>query len=94
MNGSPHLAAGPGAGWDATLASVNVELVTRRGCHLCEDALRVLRELGLEPDQRDVDADPELFRLYDFRVPVVLVDGRVLGEGRLDRDALSRALRR
>jgi glutaredoxin len=71
---------------------VDVELVTRQGCHLCEDALALLRELGLEPHQRDVDGDPELFRLYDFRVPVVLAAGRVVGEGRLDRDALSRAL--
>ena len=73
---------------------MDVELVTRRGCHLCEDALGLLRRLGLEPRQRDVDSDPELSRLYEFRVPVVLVDGRVVGEGRLDRDALTRALRR
>jgi predicted thioredoxin/glutaredoxin len=73
---------------------VDVELVTRLGCHLCEDALGLLRDMGLEPRQRDVDADAELFRLYDFRVPVVLVDGRVVGEGRLDREALSRALGR
>jgi predicted thioredoxin/glutaredoxin len=73
---------------------VDVELVTRQGCHLCEDALGLLRDLGLEPRQRDVDADAELSRLYDFRVPVVLLDGRVIAEGRLDRDALSRALRR
>ena len=73
---------------------MDVELVTRRGCHLCEDALGLLRGLGLEPRQRDVDSDPELSRLYDFRVPVVLVDGRVVGEGRLDPDSLSRALRR
>jgi predicted thioredoxin/glutaredoxin len=73
---------------------VDVELVTRHGCHLCDDALGLLRELGLEPVQRDVDTDAELFRLYDFRVPVVLVDGRVVGEGRIDRDALTRALRR
>ncbi len=71
-----------------------VELVTRRGCHLCDDALALLRGLAVEPEQRDVDADPELFRLYDFRVPVVLVDGRVVGEGRLDRDGLRRALGR
>lgn len=72
---------------------MDVELVTRAGCHLCEDALALLRELGVEPRQRDVDGDAELFRLYDFRVPVVLVDGRVVGEGRLDRPALARALR-
>lgn len=71
---------------------MDVDLVTRRGCHLCEDALGLLRELGVEPRQRDVDADAELSRLYDFRVPVVIVDGRVVAEGRLDRQALSRAL--
>jgi ribosomal protein S18 acetylase RimI-like enzyme len=71
---------------------MTVELVTRRGCHLCDDALAALRELSIEPAQRDVDADPDLFRLYDFRVPVVLVDGRVVGEGRLDRESLGRAL--
>ena len=75
-------------GWSA----VNVELVTRRGCHLCEDALALLRELGVEPGVRDVDDDMELFQLYDFRVPVVLVDGRPVGEGRLDRVVLRRAL--
>jgi glutaredoxin len=71
---------------------VEVDLVTRRGCHLCDDALTLLREIGVEPNLRDVDADPELFRLYDFRVPVVLVGGRVVAEGRPDRGALTRAL--
>jgi len=69
-----------------------VELVTRGGCHLCDEALALLRQLGVEPLQRDVDADPDLLRLYDLRVPVVLVRGRVVGEGRVDREALSRAL--
>lgn len=71
---------------------MEIELVTRRGCHLCEDALDLLRGLGVEPRQRDVDAEAELFALYDFRVPVVLVDGRVVGEGRLDPEVLRRAL--
>jgi len=71
---------------------VEVELVTRRGCHLCEDTRDLLRQLGVEPKVRDVDADPELFRLYDFRVPVLLLDGRVVGEGRLDEQAVRRAL--
>lgn len=73
---------------------MEVELVTRHGCHLCEEALGMLRQLGVEPRQRDVDAEAELFTLYDFRVPVVLVDGRVVGEGRLDQEAMRRTLRR
>lgn len=71
---------------------MQVELVTRRGCHLCDDARDLLRQLGVEPQIRDVDADPELFRLYDFRVPVLLLDGRVVGEGQLNEQALRRAL--
>ena len=72
---------------------MTVELVTREGCHLCDEALGLLRELGVEPVLRDVDADASLFTLYDFRVPVVLQHGRVVGEGRLDRERLRRTLR-
>ena len=67
-------------------------LVTRKGCHLCDDALSLLRELGVEPTQSDVDSDDVLHRLYDFRVPVVLVDGRVVGEGRIDRETVRKAV--
>lgn len=69
---------------------MSVELVTREGCHLCEEAAELLRQGGVEVQLRDVDADPELFRLYDFRVPVVLRDGKVIAEGRIDPSVLSR----
>jgi glutaredoxin len=69
---------------------VKVELVTREGCHLCEEAAELLRRGGVEVTLRDVDSDPELFRLYDFRVPVVLKDGKVVAEGRIDSTFLSR----
>ncbi len=69
-------------------------LVTRQGCHLCDEALALLRELGLEPQLADVDADDELFRLYDWRVPVVLADGVVVAEGRIGRQKLEKALKR
>jgi glutaredoxin len=71
---------------------VKVVLVTRQGCHLCDEALRLLQELGVDPEFTDVDADDELHRLYDFRVPVVLVDGAVVAEGRIRRDQLVAAL--
>jgi glutaredoxin len=69
---------------------VKVELVTREGCHLCEEAAELLRRGGVEVTLRDVDSDPELFRFYDFRVPVVLKDGKVVAEGRIDSSVLSR----
>jgi predicted thioredoxin/glutaredoxin len=68
-------------------------LVTRKGCHLCDQALELLRELGHEPELADVDADDRLHDLYDWRVPVVLVDGKVIAEGRIERGALQRTLK-
>jgi predicted thioredoxin/glutaredoxin len=71
---------------------VEVVLITRQGCHLCDEALVAMRALGVEPELRDVDADEELFALYDWRVPVVLVGGRVVAEGRIDHEVLHKAL--
>lgn len=69
-----------------------VVLITRQGCHLCELAQSLLHELGVEAQLLNVDSDDELHRLYDFRVPVILVDGRVVAEGRLDRETLRKAI--
>jgi glutaredoxin len=69
---------------------VKAVLVTRQGCHLCDDALRLLREVGVEPELADVDADPALFAIYDWRVPVLLLDGRVVAEGKFTREHLRR----
>jgi glutaredoxin len=68
---------------------VRVVLVTRAGCHLCDEALSLLRELGIEPELADVDADDRLFDLYDWRVPVILVDGAVVAEGKIMRHQLA-----
>ena len=67
---------------------MRVVLVTRAGCHLCDEALGLLRELGVEPELADVDADDQLFNLYDWRVPVVLVDDTVVAEGKITRQQL------
>ena len=67
-------------------------LVTRQGCHLCDEALSLLRSLGREPELADVDADDRLHDLYDWRVPVVLVDGRVVAEGKITLEQLRTAV--
>ena len=71
---------------------MRVVLVTRAGCHLCDQALRLLQELEIQTEVVDVDADDELFRLYDWRVPVILVEGRVVLEGNITPKALRTAL--
>lgn len=73
---------------------MSLVLVTRRNCHLCDDALALLRELGAQPQLADVDSDDRLHDQYDWRVPVVLLDGTVVAEGRITRDQLEKALGR
>ena len=51
---------------------MKLTLVTRAECGLCIDAARALRDLGLEYDVADVDANPRLLALYGDAVPVVL----------------------
>jgi glutaredoxin len=51
---------------------VKLTLVTRKDCALCIDAARALRELRLDYDVVDVNADPALLALYHEAVPVIL----------------------
>jgi glutaredoxin len=73
-----------------------VTLYTRAGCHLCEDAEAVLRELqpaaAFRLDLVDVDSDPELTRRYGVRVPVVAVDGVEEFELEVPADLLAQLL--
>lgn len=73
-------------------------LYGKPGCHLCEEArttlLRLARRYPLELQEVDITGDPALFRLYDIRIPVVVVDGAVELSAPLNERALRRALRR
>lgn len=75
-----------------------VTLITRVGCHLCEQAQARLRqlaqELGFGYAELDVDADPRRREQYSDRVPVILIDGREHGYWRLEEDRFRRALTR
>jgi glutaredoxin len=75
-----------------------VTLYTRVGCHLCEEAERVLQEeqaaTPFQLDLVDVDRDPELARRYGVRVPVVAVDGVELSEYEVPVDLLRARLGR
>jgi len=79
-------------------AAHRVTLISRAGCHLCEQAeftLRRLRdELGFTYEELDVDADPARQEAYSDRVPVVLVDGKEHGYWQVEEPRLRRALAR
>ena len=79
------------------MATRTVELLSRAGCHLCDDARllveRVTAEVGVGWTETDIDANPALRAEFAELVPVVRVDGKELGYWRIDEDRLRRALR-
>ena len=67
---------------------------TRNGCHLCDDAIQLLRRHGLTPTAIDVDANEELREKFDTCVPVVEIDGKIRFRGRVNEVLLTRLLQR
>ncbi|WP_369695883.1 glutaredoxin family protein [Streptomyces abyssomicinicus] len=73
-----------------------VTLIGKPGCHLCEDAekvvARVCGELGVHWEQKDITQDEELHRAYWEQIPVVLIDGQQHTFWRVDESRLRAAL--
>jgi glutaredoxin len=65
---------------------------TREGCHLCDEAIAVLRRFDVALEEIDIDGQPELRRRYDTCVPVVVIDGKERFRGRVDELLLRRLL--
>ncbi|MCS6946996.1 MAG: glutaredoxin family protein [Steroidobacteraceae bacterium] len=78
---------------------MDLVLLTRADCELCatmRDELESLLEAWRWPPPRllDVDADRDLQRRFGLKVPVLLADGALICQGRLDRVAVTRLLQR
>ncbi|GGM57183.1 glutaredoxin family protein [Dactylosporangium sucinum] len=76
---------------------MRLTLLTRPGCHLCDDAkeamARVAAATGEEWTEVDITGDDRLEEEYGFRIPVVLLDGREHGYWRVEEERLLRDLR-
>ena len=81
-----------------TAPAPRVTLVSKPGCHLCDDAHAVVEqvcaELGESYVEVDLRSDPELSRRYAEEIPVTLVDGAQHDFWRVDPDRLRTALTR
>lgn len=77
--------------------AARLELLTRSGCHLCDDMRQVLDavlpDLGQSYEVVDVDANVELLTRYGDTVPVLLRDGRPVAKIRLEERQLRRIVR-
>jgi glutaredoxin len=84
-----------GAARKADMAiTTRITLVTRPGCHLCDDAKAALERMGEPWTEVNVDDDDELCREYSDRVPVILLDGKEHGYWRVEEERLRRDLDR
>ncbi|WP_369212360.1 glutaredoxin family protein [Streptomyces flavofungini] len=77
-------------------AERTVTLIGKPGCHLCDDAQRVIEkvcaEVGAAWEKKDITRDEELHRAYWEQIPVVLVDGEQHTFWRVDEARLRREL--
>jgi glutaredoxin len=58
---------------------VIITLLSRPGCHLCDDAREVIAkvaaDLGVPWEERDITRDERELRDYGDKIPVTLIDG-------------------
>jgi glutaredoxin len=72
-----------------------VVVYTRANCHLCDDAVSVLKRYSAELpriETVDVDSDPTLGQQFGDCVPVVEIDGKVRFRGRVNPVLLQRLI--
>ena len=64
-----------------------VTFYTKAGCHLCEEARDMLDDIAAqtayELTEVDIRSDTELFEQYRYRIPVIVIDGETILEGRI-----------
>lgn len=75
---------------------IEIELLTRAGCHLCDEMkealLRASTGLDVRLTETDVDRDEGLAAQYSNDVPVLFVNGRKAFKHRTTVDALRERL--
>ncbi len=74
-----------------------ITLLSRPGCHLCDDARTVIAavaaDLGVAWDERDITQSEDDLREYWDKIPVTLVDGTQHDFWRVSEARLRQALR-
>lgn len=73
-----------------------ITLLSRPGCHLCEDARavieRVASDLAVPWSERDITQSEEDLRMYSEMIPVTLIDGVQHDYWRVSENRLRAAL--
>ena len=77
---------------------VRVEMYSRPGCHLCDEAKavidRVRRKYGFELSVVNVESDPALEASYGTEIPVVVINGNKAFKYRVGEADFERKVKR
>jgi glutaredoxin len=75
----------------------HVTFYTKAGCHLCEEARDLLDDIAAqypyELTEIDIRTTPELFELYRYRIPVIIINDTIVVEGNIQLDDLIHAFK-
>ncbi|MGO9078439.1 MAG: glutaredoxin family protein [Streptosporangiaceae bacterium] len=78
------------------VTSHRVTLLSRPGCHLCEQARAVIEKVAAELDvqweERDITQSPDDLAAYSEMIPVTLIDGVQHDFWRVSEERLRAAL--
>ena len=98
------MSAGPGTytremrGDSGEPTTVRLTLLTRAGCHLCDDMKALVAEAGrtrpVMLDEVDIASRADLERRFATEIPVLMRGATVLAQGRTTLAALLERLRR
>src|SRR5438874_8892117 len=74
---------------------MQVTFYTKAGCHLCEEARDMLDDIAAETayelTEIDIRGNSDIFEQYRYRIPVIIINGETLLEGRIEYRELFRA---
>jgi glutaredoxin len=72
-----------------------VTFYTKAGCHLCEEARDMLEDIAALTKyvltEIDIRSNTAIFEKYRYRIPVILINGETLIEGRIEFRDLAKA---
>ena len=78
------------------MAQVKISLISRPGCHLCDEAHAVISQVigqgDIEFEEISLLDDPDLMAKYSEEIPVILVNGEVHDFLRVDAERLRAAI--
>ncbi|WP_075619835.1 glutaredoxin family protein [Paenisporosarcina indica] len=74
---------------------MRVQFYSRPNCPLCEEASLMLRmveeDVPLEIETINIEDDDTIHEKYMLRIPVIISEGKVIQEGRIDYPTLIEA---